>query len=76
MNTKDKSSRRPLDEKRLEDALICLLGSTRRNKRVKNLLEVAQALTVAQEILGSRRAVAKQVDLSDEMLRNFAKRRF
>lgn len=60
------------EEARLEKALVCLIGSTRRGRRAKNLLEVANELKVAEKLLGSRRAVAKQIGLSEEMLREFA----
>lgn len=60
------------EEARLEKALVCLVGSTRRGRRAKNLLEVANELKVAEKLLGSRRAVAKQIGLSEEMLREFA----
>jgi hypothetical protein len=60
------------EEARLEKALVCLIGSTRRNRRAKNLLEVAKELRVAEKLLGSRRVVAKRIGLSQEMLREFA----
>lgn len=60
------------EEARLEKALVCLVGSTRRNRRAKNLLYVAKELKIAEKLLGSRRAVAKQIRLSEEMLREFA----
>lgn len=61
-----------IEEARLEKALVCLVGSTRRNRRAKNLLYVAKELKIAEKLLGSRRAVAKQIRLSEEMLREFA----
>jgi len=60
------------EAERLEKALAVLIGSTRRNLRRKNLLEVADQLEIACEILGSRRTVAKRLDVSEEMLREFA----
>jgi len=60
------------EEKRLEKALARLIGSTRRPRRVKNLLEVAEEIEVAEKLLGSRKAVAKRIRLSDEMLKEFA----
>jgi hypothetical protein len=59
------------EEKRLEKALARLIGSTRRQHRAKNLLEVAEEIKVAEKLLGSRKAVARRIGLSDEMLKEF-----
>jgi hypothetical protein len=59
------------EEKRLEKALARLIGSTRRPHRAKNLLEVAKEIKVAEKLLGSRKAVARRIGLSDEMLKEF-----
>jgi len=60
------------EQARLETALVRLVGSTWRLHRVKNLLEVANELKVAEELLGGREVVAKEIGLSEEMLREFA----
>jgi hypothetical protein len=60
------------EEERLEKALARLIGSTRRTHRVKNLLEVAEEIKVAEKLMGSRKAVAKRIRLSEEMLKEFA----
>jgi len=39
------------EETRLEKALVRLVGSTRRTRRAKNLLEIAQELAIAEELL-------------------------
>jgi len=62
----------PAEQARLDTALVRLVGSTRRLRRVKNLLEVAIELEVAEKLLGGREAVAKEIGLSEEMLREFA----
>jgi hypothetical protein len=62
----------PAEEAQLEKALVRLIGSTGRSHRAKNLLEVAKEIAVAKKLLGSRKAVAKRIGLSDEMLREFA----
>ena len=69
----DRKARLSASEKeRLETALVRLVGSTRRNHRAKNLLEVATELQVAKKLLGSRKDIAKRIGLSEEMLREFA----
>lgn len=60
------------EQARLEKALVRLVGSTRRLRRVKNLMEVANELEVAEKLLGGREVVAKEIGLSEEMLREFA----
>jgi hypothetical protein len=60
------------DEARLEKALIRLIGSTRRSRRSKNLIEVAKELAVAEKLLGSRKIVSEKIGISEEMLREFA----
>lgn len=60
------------EEARLEKALIRLVGSTRRSRRTKNLIEVAKEVDVAEKLLGNRENVAKKIGLSEEMLREFA----
>jgi len=62
----------PAEQERLEKALVRLVGSTRRLRRVKNLMEVANELEVAEKLLGGREVVAKKIGLSEEMLREFA----
>ncbi|MFH1718080.1 MAG: hypothetical protein ABIF19_12055 [Planctomycetota bacterium] len=57
---------------RLEKALVRLVGSTRRARRAKNLLEVAEELAVAEDLLTSRKTVAEKIGVSEEMLREFA----
>jgi hypothetical protein len=57
----------------LNDAIAALIASTRRLKRKLNLLEVADKLRTAQELLGSLGAVASAVGLSEEMVRQFAR---
>lgn len=60
------------EEARLEKALIRLVGSTRRSRRTKNLIEVSKEVAVAEKLLGSRKIVAKKIGISEEMLREFA----
>lgn len=60
------------DEARLEKALIRLVGSTKRNRRAKNLLEVAREISIAEKILGNKKTLAKEIGISVEMLREFA----
>lgn len=60
------------DEARLEKALIRLVGSTRRIRRAKNLLEISKEVSVAEKLLGSRKIVAQTIGISEEMLREFA----
>ncbi len=57
----------------LSDAVAALIASTRRVKRKLNLLEIADKLRTAQELLGSLSAVASAVGVSDEMVRQFAR---
>ena len=72
MNKRRKKQKSQPEDDRLEKALVILLGSTHRNRRKKNLLEVAQQLQIARRILGSQKAVAERIGLSEEMLREFA----
>lgn len=67
-----KRSKRELDE-----ALGALMANTgerdrRRVRRKLSLVEVAQWLDIARRGLGSLRAVAERIRLSEEMLRQFA----
>jgi hypothetical protein len=59
------------EEVRLEKALIRLIGSTRRSRRSKNLIEVAKELAVAEKLLGSKKIIAEKIGISEEMLREF-----
>jgi len=61
------------EQSRLNDALAALLASTRRAKRRLNLVEVSEKLSTAQRLLGSSRAVARALGLSDETVRQFAR---
>jgi hypothetical protein len=72
MSTVSKERLSTSEKKRLEKALIRLVGSTRRSHRTKNLLEVSTELAIAEKLLGSRKDVAKRIGLSEEMLREFA----
>jgi hypothetical protein len=57
----------------LDDALAALLASTRRAKRSLNLTEVSRKLHTAVRLLGSHRAVADALGLSDETVRQFSR---
>lgn len=57
----------------LDGALALLIGSTLRKKRPVSLLEVSNALKVAQNALGSLCAVADRIGISAKMLRQFAR---
>jgi len=57
----------------VDDALAALIASTRRVARKLNLLEIGEKLAIARKHLGSTGAVALAVDLSSEMLRQFAR---
>jgi len=59
------------EEARLEKALVRLIGSTRRGRRFKNLIEVSEEIDIAEKLLGSKKAVAKKIGVSTEMLREF-----
>ena len=61
------------DQARLDDALAALIASTRRGKRKLSLVEVAGKLRVAVAFLGSLRAVAEKLGLSEEMVRQFTR---
>jgi len=61
------------EESQLDDALAALLASTRRAKRSLNLVDVSEKLRVAVRLLGSLRAVAKALGLSDETVRQFSR---
>jgi hypothetical protein len=63
----------PTDESRLDDALAALLASTRRPKRSLNLIEVSEKLRTAVRLLGSLRAVADALGLSEETVRQFSR---
>src|ERR1019366_10183070 len=68
--------RRPLtraEQFQLDDALAALLASTRRAKRSLNLVEVSEKLRAAVQFLGSLRAVADALGLSDETVRQFSR---
>lgn len=56
----------------VDEALAALIASTRRVRRRLSLLEVADWLEVARQGLGSLRAVAERIGLSEEMVRQFA----
>jgi hypothetical protein len=60
-------------QSQLDDALAALLASTRRTKRTLNLIEVNTKLRTAVRLLGSERAVAEALGLSDETLRQFSR---
>ena len=57
----------------LDDALAALLASTRRAKRSLNLMEVSKKLRTALRLLGSLRAVADALGLSEETVRQFSR---
>ena len=61
-----------VSEEELHEAIAVLIASTKRVKRKLNLVEIAEWLVTAQRGLGSLRAVAETVSLSEEMLRQFA----
>lgn len=61
------------ERSRLDDALAALLASTRRAKRSLNLVEVSEKLRTAVRLLGSLRAVAEALGLSDETVRQFSR---
>jgi hypothetical protein len=61
------------DQHRLNDALAALIASTRRGKRKLTLVQVAEKLRVAIRLLGSPRAVAEAIGLSDEVVRQFGR---
>lgn len=61
------------DQARLDDALAGLIASTRRGKRKLTLVEVAEKMHVAIALLGSLRAVADRIGLSEEMVRQFTR---
>lgn len=68
--------KRPLtrpEQLQLDDALAALLASTRRAKRSLNLAEVSKKLRTAIGLLGSLRAVAEALGLSDETVRQFSR---
>ena len=68
----EKKKRIDASEKaRLEKAFIRLIGSTKRNRRAKNLLEVAKEISIAEKILGNKKTLAKEIGISVEMLREF-----
>lgn len=58
-----------LDE---ETALAIIFANTRRKKRAENLITVAKAFDYLVKFYGSRKAVAKNVGLSAEMVREFS----
>lgn len=60
------------DQARLDQALARLIANTRRTRRAKNLLEIASEQSLAESLLGGRRALAKRIGISEEMLREFA----
>lgn len=69
-------NRRPLGQRersQLDDAVAALLASTRRTKRTLNLIEVSEKLCIAVRLLGSLRAVADALGLSDETVRQFSR---
>ena len=57
----------------MDDALAALIANTRRGKRKLTLVEVRDELRTAIALLGSRRAVADVISLSDEMVRQFTR---
>ena len=61
------------EQLQLDDALAALLASTRRGKRSLNLVEVSEKLRSAVQLLGSLRAVADALGLSDETVRQFSR---
>jgi len=61
------------EQLRLDDALAALLASTRRAKRSLSLVEVSEKLRTAVRLLGSLRAVAEALGLSDETVRQFSR---
>ena len=61
------------DQRRLDDAIVALIANTRRGKRRLSLLEIREKLRTAVELLGSLRAVADVLGLSQEMLRQFTR---
>ena len=61
------------EQSQLDDALAALLASTRRTKRTLNLIEVNEKLRTAVRLLGSLRAVADALGLSDETARQFSR---
>lgn len=71
----DEKRKRPArsEQAQLDDALAALLASTRRSKRSLNLVDVNEKLRTAVRILGSLRAVADALGLSDETVRQFGR---
>ena len=57
-----------LDE---ETALAIVFANTKRKKRKENLLTIAKAFEYLVKLYGSKKAVAKMVGLSQEMIREF-----
>jgi hypothetical protein len=69
---KQRSLTRP-EQLQLDDALAALLASTRRTKRSLNLADVNEKLRTATRLMGSLRAVANALGLSDETVRQFGR---
>jgi hypothetical protein len=61
------------EQSRLDDALAALLASTRRAKRSLDLVALGRKLDTAIQLLGSLRAVADALGLSDETVRQFSR---
>jgi hypothetical protein len=61
-----------VSEQELQEALAALIASTKRVRRKLDLIEISEWLAIARKGLGSLRAVAERIDLSEEMLRQFA----
>jgi len=61
------------EQSSLDDALAALLASTRRTKRSLDLVTLGEKLETAIKLLGSLRAVADALGLSDETVRQFGR---
>ena len=77
MRSSDSGSPRRPSQRELDEAIGALIANTgdrdrRRVRRKLSLLEVAEWLETARRGLGSLRAVGERIDLSEEMLRQFA----
>jgi hypothetical protein len=73
MPAESRRSLGPRAQAQLDDALAALLASTRRTRRSLNLIEVDEKLRTAVTLLGSLRAVADALGLSDETVRQFSR---
>jgi hypothetical protein len=60
-----------MEEVTVKKAISELIGCTRRKRRPKSIVEIADIIEFLRAKLGTYRAVADRVDLSTEMLREF-----